>query len=123
MANESARDQATDHLLTPRNSALVVIDYQPSQVQTVTSMDRELLIDTIVSVDRHIYGYEQVLTLAPRPVDRVDTTWVYGANLGYRMRRDVRIGFGARYYQRDSTTVSFVQFDGLRFGATVNYGF
>ena len=52
MATESARDQTTDHLLTPRNAALVVIDYQPSQVQTVASMDRELLIDNIVSVAR-----------------------------------------------------------------------
>ena len=52
MAAEFVRDQATDHLLTPRNAALVVIDYQPSQVQTVASMDRELLVDNIVSVAR-----------------------------------------------------------------------
>src|SRR5450631_4130066 len=52
MATEFARDQATDHLLTPKNAALVVIDYQPSQVQTVASMDRELLVDNIVSVAR-----------------------------------------------------------------------
>jgi hypothetical protein len=64
-----------------------------------------------------------VLTLPQLPIARLDTTWVYGANLGYRVRRDMRLGFGARYYQRDSTTVNFVQFDGLRFGATVNYGF
>jgi hypothetical protein len=25
------------------------------------------------------------------------------------------LGFGARYYQRDRSTASFVQFDGLRF--------
>jgi nicotinamidase-related amidase len=49
---ESARDPVTDHLLTPQNAALVVIDYQPSQVQTVTSMDRERMIDNIVSVAR-----------------------------------------------------------------------
>jgi len=79
--------------------------------------------DAIVSADRHNYEYEQVLTLPQLPNARLDTTWVYGANLGYRMRRDMRLGFGARYYQRDSTTVNFVQFDGLRFGATVNYGF
>ena len=30
MATEYARDQATDHFLTPRNAALVVIDHQPS---------------------------------------------------------------------------------------------
>ena len=52
MANQSPRDPVTDHLLTPQNTALVVIDYQPSQVQTVTSMDRELLVDNIVSVAR-----------------------------------------------------------------------
>ena len=79
--------------------------------------------DAIVSADRHNYEYEQVLTLPQLPIARLDTMWVYGANLGYRMRRDMRLGFGARYYQRDSTTVNFVQFDGLRFGATVNYGF
>jgi len=52
MTSHSARDPVSDHLLTPQNAALVVIDYQPSQVQTVTSMDRELLIDNIVSVAR-----------------------------------------------------------------------
>lgn len=52
MASQSPRDPVTDHPLTPQNAALVVIDYQPSQVQTVTSMDRELLVDNIVSVAR-----------------------------------------------------------------------
>ena len=52
MASQSPRDPVTDHLLTPQNAVLVVIDYQPSQVQTVTSMDRELLVDNIVSVAR-----------------------------------------------------------------------
>jgi nicotinamidase-related amidase len=46
------RDPVTDHLLTPQNSALVVIDYQPSQLQTVTSIDHQLLTDNIVSVAR-----------------------------------------------------------------------
>src|SRR6478672_6042555 len=52
MASEITRDQATDHLLTPKNAALVVIDYQPSQVQTVASMDHEILVDNVVSVAR-----------------------------------------------------------------------
>jgi len=46
------RDPLADRLLTPQDSALVVIDYQPSQVQTVTSMDQRLLIDNVVSVAR-----------------------------------------------------------------------
>jgi nicotinamidase-related amidase len=46
------RDPTTDHLLTPQNAALIVIDYQPSQVGTVTSIDHQLLTDNIVSVAR-----------------------------------------------------------------------
>jgi nicotinamidase-related amidase len=51
-ASGSIRDPVADHLLTPQNAALVVIDYQPSQVQTVTSIDHQLLADNIVSVAR-----------------------------------------------------------------------
>ncbi|HZM39707.1 MAG TPA: hypothetical protein VFB94_11360 [Acidimicrobiales bacterium] len=52
MTSEPVRDPVADHLLTPRNSALVVIDYQPSQLQAMSSMDRDLLVDNIVSVAR-----------------------------------------------------------------------
>jgi nicotinamidase-related amidase len=48
----SFRDPATDHLLTPQNAALVIIDYQPRQLQTVSSMDHQVLTDNIVSVAR-----------------------------------------------------------------------
>src|SRR5712671_6245831 len=43
------RDPIGDHLITPQNSALLVIDYQPAQVGAVRSMDRELLVKNIVS--------------------------------------------------------------------------
>ena len=43
------RDPIGDHLITPQNSALVVIDYQPAQVGAVRSMDRDLLLKNIVS--------------------------------------------------------------------------
>jgi len=43
------RDPVADHLLTPQNSALLVIDYQPSQFAGVNSIDRGLLLDNIVS--------------------------------------------------------------------------
>ena len=52
MTSEPIRDPLIDHLLTPQNSALVVIDYQPFQFEVVTSMDRELLVRNIVSVAR-----------------------------------------------------------------------
>ena len=44
------RDQVGDHLVTPKNSALLVIDYQPSQVAAVRSMDRDLLLKNVVSI-------------------------------------------------------------------------
>jgi nicotinamidase-related amidase len=43
------RDQPGDHLITPKNSAMVVIDYQPSQLAGVRSIDRDLLLKNIVS--------------------------------------------------------------------------
>jgi nicotinamidase-related amidase len=49
MASLPVRDPVGDHLLTPQNSALVVIDYQPSQFAGVRSMDRDLLLENIVS--------------------------------------------------------------------------
>jgi nicotinamidase-related amidase len=52
MTSDARRDPITDHLLTPKNAALVVIDYQPTQVQAVKSVDQELLVDNIVSVAR-----------------------------------------------------------------------
>jgi nicotinamidase-related amidase len=49
MASLPVRDPIGDHLLTPQNSALVVIDYQPSQFAAVRSMDPGLLLENIVS--------------------------------------------------------------------------
>jgi nicotinamidase-related amidase len=49
MASAPIRDQVGDHLITPQNAALVLIDYQPSQFATSRSMDQELLRKNIVS--------------------------------------------------------------------------
>jgi nicotinamidase-related amidase len=64
MASEPVRDPVIDPLLTPQNAALVVIDYQPSQVQTVTSIDRELLVDNIVSVARLAMTFDLPVVLS-----------------------------------------------------------
>jgi nicotinamidase-related amidase len=64
MTSEPVRDPATDALLTPQNSALVVIDYQPSQVQTVASIDHELLTRNIVSVARLAKAYRLPVVLS-----------------------------------------------------------
>jgi hypothetical protein len=49
MATLPIRDPIGDHLLTPQNAALLVIDYQPGQFGAVGSMDRDILLDNIVS--------------------------------------------------------------------------
>src|SRR5450432_3953343 len=49
MTSQAIRDPLADHLITPQNAALVLIDYQPSQFATARSMDGDLLRKNIVS--------------------------------------------------------------------------
>ena len=61
---KTPRDPVQDHLLTPQNSALIIIDYQPVQVTSVASMDRRTLVTNIVAVTRtaKLYGLPIVLS-------------------------------------------------------------
>jgi nicotinamidase-related amidase len=54
MTSAPVRDQLSDHLLTPQNAALVLIDYQPAQISAVRSMDRDLPLKNAVSVVRTV---------------------------------------------------------------------
>jgi len=49
MSSQPIRDPLADHLITPQNSALILIDYQKNQLGTVRSMDTDLLLENIVS--------------------------------------------------------------------------
>jgi len=49
MTSHPKRDPHADHLITPENAALIVIDYQPSQFTVIRSMDTELLRRNIMS--------------------------------------------------------------------------
>jgi nicotinamidase-related amidase len=49
MTSTPIRDQIGDRLITPENSVLAVIDYQPSQIETVRSIDHDLLLRNIIS--------------------------------------------------------------------------
>ncbi|GEL10648.1 Nicotinamidase-related amidase [Flavobacterium glycines] len=42
------RDPKNDHLLSPENAALIIIDYQPIQVSSIKSMDQTHLVEQIV---------------------------------------------------------------------------
>ncbi len=58
------RDSLQDHLLTPQNCALVIIDFQPVQVTSIASMDRRVLVSNVVAVARiaKLYGLPVVLS-------------------------------------------------------------
>ena len=54
MTSAPIRDPLSDHLLTPQNAAFLFIDYQPSQLAGVASMDRDLLVKNATSTVRTI---------------------------------------------------------------------
>jgi nicotinamidase-related amidase len=64
MSSEPIRDQIADHLLTPKNSALIMIDYQPTQVNSIHSMDRQQLVQNSTRVARiaSTYGLPIILS-------------------------------------------------------------
>ena len=57
MSSEPIRDPAKDYLLTPQNAALIIIDYQPTQVNSIKSMDHQTLVDHIVTVAKTAIAY------------------------------------------------------------------
>ena len=50
MSSLKIRDQKTDHLLTPENSVVIIIDYQPTQVGSIESMDKYTLVKNVVAL-------------------------------------------------------------------------
>src|SRR6201996_9391925 len=54
MTSAPIRDPLSDHLLTPENAAFLIIDYQPSQLAAIRSMDQTLLVKNAVSTVRTI---------------------------------------------------------------------
>lgn len=57
MSSEPIRDPKSDHLLTPQNAAFIIIDYQPVQVNSIASMDRQLLLNNIVGCSKAAVAY------------------------------------------------------------------
>jgi nicotinamidase-related amidase len=58
MSSEPIRDPVTDHLLTPKNATFIIIDYQPVQVNSIASMERQRLVSNIVRASRAALLYE-----------------------------------------------------------------
>jgi nicotinamidase-related amidase len=57
MTSQPIRDPLADQLITPQNSAFLLIDWQPTQISTVQSMDHELLLRNAVSTVRAVKAY------------------------------------------------------------------
>ena len=57
MASEAIRNPQTDQLLSPENSAFIIIDYQPIQVSSIRSMSRDELVFNITSVAKAALNY------------------------------------------------------------------
>jgi nicotinamidase-related amidase len=57
------RDPQTDHLLTPQNAALIIIDYQPVQVASIQSMEKRTLVANITAVAKtaKLFGLPTVI--------------------------------------------------------------
>lgn len=57
MTSETIRDPLADQLLTPQNATFIIIDYQPVQVGSIASMDRQLMVNNIVGCSRAAVTY------------------------------------------------------------------
>ena len=64
MSSYPIRDPKTDHLITPENAALIIIDYQPVQVNSINSMARAELIKNIILVAKLAKGYNLPIILS-----------------------------------------------------------
>jgi nicotinamidase-related amidase len=58
------RDPKTDWLLTPENAAVVIIDYQPTQIHSVNSINTSELIRNIVIVAQTAKAYGVPIVLS-----------------------------------------------------------
>src|SRR5947209_12627786 len=57
MASEPIRDPLSDDLLTPQTSSCIVVDYQPVQVNSIASMERQRLVSNIVRAAKAAVTY------------------------------------------------------------------
>jgi len=66
---EPVRDPATDHLLTPENCVVALIDYQPEQYSTVTSATREEIDLNVVALAKLATAYDIPVVVSTVAVD------------------------------------------------------
>ncbi len=64
MTSQDIRDPLQDHLLTPANAALLIVDFQATQVASIASMAHRTLVANVVKVARtaKLFGLPIVLS-------------------------------------------------------------
>lgn len=60
----TVRDPISDHLLTPQNAAVLIIDFQPVQVSSIASRDKRQLVANITALARIAKLYKLPVVLA-----------------------------------------------------------
>jgi nicotinamidase-related amidase len=60
----TVRDPIADHLLTPQNAAVLIIDFQPVQVSSIASRDKRQLVSNITALTRIARLYDMPTVLA-----------------------------------------------------------
>lgn len=63
-SNATVRDPIADHLLTPQNSAVLIIDFQPVQVSSIASRDKRQLVANVRALARIAKLYSLPVVLA-----------------------------------------------------------
>jgi hypothetical protein len=102
---------------------------QPYYVATGVGIDARRHLggrfDVTVGAQRHVYAYRNLGTSldASPEGSREDAIRNYSASLGYRLGRQMRLGVGASYWRRASPARALRNYDGLRIGTSVSYGF
>ncbi|MGL4280851.1 MAG: hydrolase [Albidovulum sp.] len=66
---EPIRDPKSDHLLTPENCVVVLIDYQPEQYRTVTSSTREEIDLNVIALCKLARAYDIPVIVSTVGVD------------------------------------------------------
>lgn len=81
--------------------------------------------DVTLGGRRYTYSYRDRLPAVPGAgaPGRVDTIRAWSADVGYRFGEGLRLGFGATYHERLSSSVAHRDYRGFRFGTTLDYGF
>jgi hypothetical protein len=91
------------------------------------SLRRQLVatLDLELRVRRYWYRYREIVSPAqlPLPPARTDTWNSASAALNYQMGRTTRMTFGVDYWVRKSDLRLYRDYDGLRIGTSIRYGF